>query len=309
MDLRVMVEPQQGTTYDRLLALATRAESLGYDGFFSSDHYMSMWERGGRPGPTDAWTTMAGLARDTSRLRLGTLVSPVTFRHPGNFAIAVAQTDQMSGGRIELGLGAGWYEAEHRAHAIPFPPLGDRFDMLEEQLAVITGLWATADGETFSFTGNHYEVSDSPGLPKPLQRPRPPIVIGGSGARRTPRLAAAYADEFNAAFKPLEQFTEMRERVHKACEAHDRDPATMIFSVAQVLCCGRDGAEVERRAAAIGKDPGELSDGGIVGTADECAAKLREFSEAGASRVYLQVLDDTDLDHLDLVMAEVSSAL
>jgi alkanesulfonate monooxygenase SsuD/methylene tetrahydromethanopterin reductase-like flavin-dependent oxidoreductase (luciferase family) len=215
----------------------------------------------------------------------------------------------MSGGRIELGLGAGWYEAEHRAHAIPFPPLGDRFEMLEEQLAVITGLWATADGETFSFTGNHYEVSDSPGLPKPLQRPRPPIVIGGSGTRRTPRLAAAYADEFNSAFKPLEQFTEMRERVRQACEAHDRDPATMIFSVAQVLCCGRDGAEVERRAAAIGKDPADLSDGGIVGTADECAAKLREFSEAGASRVYLQVLDDTDLDHLDLVMAEVSPAL
>lgn len=309
MDLRIFVEPQQGTTYDRLLALAGRAESLGYNGFFSSDHYLAMGSSDGLPGPTDAWTTMAGLARDTTNLRLGTLVTPITFRHPGNFAIAVAQIDNMSGGRVELGIGAGWFDDEHHAHGIPFPSIGDRFDMLEEQLAIITGMWAVAAGERFSYPGRHYTVTDSPGLPKPRQSPRPPIVLGGAGPKRTPRLAARYADEFNCPFMAVDEFTEKRGTVRAACEEHERDPESMIFSVAQVLCCGADDAELARRAAAIGREPDELREAGIAGTPDECAAKLRAFAAAGASRAYLQVLDDTDLDHLDLVMAEVASRL
>jgi F420-dependent oxidoreductase-like protein len=301
MDLRVFVEPQQGTNYDRLLALALRAESLGFDGFFSSDHYMVMGDNDGLPGPTDAWTTLTGLARDTRRLRLGTLVSPVTFRHPGNFAIAVAQIDDMSGGRVEVGIGAGWYEAEHHAHGIPFPPVGERFDRLEEQLSIITGMWATPPGEKFSFEGSRYTVSNSPGLPKPLQKPHPPIIIGGSGPRRTPRLAADYADEFNV-FGNLEKFTNVTSTVRATCDAHGRDPDSLIYSVCQVLCCGTDDAEIERRAGAIAFG---LEQSGLVGTPEQCADQLGTFAEAGASRVYLQVQDDTDLDHLDLVMNEV----
>ena len=309
MDLRVFVEPQQGTTYERLLALATRAEELGYDGFFSSDHYLAMGSSDGQPGPTNAWTTLAGLARDTSRLRLGTLVTPVTFRYPGNFAIAVAQVDAMSGGRIELGLGAGWFDDEHRSHGIPFPPVGERFDMLEEQLEIITGMWATESGNTFSFEGDRYTVIDSPGLPKPVQKPRPPIILGGSGPKRTPRLAALHADEFNCPFMSVDEVVETRDRVHAACRAHDRDPATMLLSVSQVVCCGADEAEVERRAAAIGREPDEVRQAGIAGTPDECVAKIKAFESVGVTRIYLQVLDDTDLDHLDLVDAEVASQL
>ncbi len=200
MQLRIFTEPQQGASYDDLLAVAQAAERLGFDGFFRSDHYLVMGGGDGLPGPTDAWVTLAGLARDTTRLRLGTLVTSATFRLPGPLAVSVAEVDHMSGGRVELGLGAGWYEAEHRAYAIPFPPLGERFERLEEQLAIITGLWGTPAGERFSYTGRHYEVTDSPALPKPRQQPRPPVIVGGHGPSRTPRLAATYADEFNLAF-------------------------------------------------------------------------------------------------------------
>ena len=191
MQLRIFTEPQQGASYDRLLAVARAAEDLGFDAFFRSDHYLKMGAVSGLPGPTDAWITLAGLARDTDSIRLGTLMTPATFRHPGPLAISVAQVDQMSGGRVELGFGAGWFAAEHEAYAIPFPELGERFERFEEQLAIISGLWDTPEGDKFSFSGTHYSVTDSPGLPKPAQRPRPPVLIGGTGARRTPRLAAA----------------------------------------------------------------------------------------------------------------------
>src|SRR5215469_4612791 len=197
MQLRIFTEPQQGASYETLLRAARAAEDLGFDGFFRSDHYLKMGDVSGLPGPTDSWVTLAGLARETTRIRLGTLVSAATFRYPGPLAISVAQVYQMSGGRVELGLGAGWFEAEHKAYAIPFPPLAERFARYEEQLAIITGLWETPDGGTFSFSGTYYTVTDSPALPKPAQRPRPPMIIGGAGARRTPRLAAAYADEYN----------------------------------------------------------------------------------------------------------------
>lgn len=309
MDLRVFIEPQQGATYDRVLGLARTAERLGFDGFFSSDHYLRMGEATGLPGPLDTWTTLAGLARDTERLRLGPLLTPVTFRLPGPFTIAVAQVDHMSGGRIEVGLGAGWYDAEHQAYGIPFPPLHERFDMLAEWLDILTGLWATPEGERFDHQGSHYKFVDSPALPKPAQHPHPPLILGGHGARRTPALAARYADEFNVPFAPLDTFETQRDRVRVACERIGRDIESVRFSVSLVLCCGRDGAEVARRAAAIGREPDELRQNGAAGTPDEVVAKLRRYRDAGTSRVYLQTLDIDDHEHLELVMAEVAPHL
>jgi F420-dependent oxidoreductase-like protein len=266
-----------------------------------------MGDVSGLPGPTDSWATLAGLAVETSRIRLGTLMTAATFRLPGPLAITVAQVDQMSGGRIEFGLGTGWFEAEHGAYGIPFPPLAERFGLLEEQLAIITGLWATPEGQAFSFDGSHYRVSDSPGLPKPAQRPRPPVLIGGTGTRRTPRLAARFADEFNVAFQSLQDSAAGFARVREACEAAGRYPASMTYSVAQTVCCGKDDAEFRRRAAAIGMDPEDIRTGriGIGGTPGEVAAKIAEFAEVGAERVYLQVLDLGDLDHLELIASDV----
>jgi F420-dependent oxidoreductase-like protein len=307
--LRVFTEPQQGASYDDLLGVAKAAEQLGFDAFFRSDHYLAMGaalERGGLPGPTDSWVTLAGLARDTSRIRLGTLVSSATFRHPGPLAVSVAEVDQMSGGRVELGLGAGWYEREHKAYGIPFPGLGERFDRLEEQLAVITGMWATPVGERFSFDGTHYPVADSPALPKPVQEGGIPVIVGGGGAKRTPELAARYAAEYNLAFVPVERFREQRDRVLAACAAVDRDPATMKFSAAAVACIGRDEAELARRAAAIDRQPDELRTNGVAGTPDEARATLERWADAGAERMYLQVLDLSDLEHLEVVAAVVS---
>ena len=194
MDFRVFVEPQQGATYADQLAVARAAEQLGYSAFFRSDHYLAM-SGDGLPGPTDSWVTLSAIARETTSIRLGTMVTSATFRYPGPLAISVAQVDEMSGGRVELGIGAGWFEAEHLAYAIPFPPLRERFDRLTEQLHIITGLWTTPVGEKFNYDGSHYIVADSPALPKPVQRPHPPIIVGGGGAKRTPALAARFADE------------------------------------------------------------------------------------------------------------------
>jgi F420-dependent oxidoreductase-like protein len=308
-DLRIFTEPQQGASYDDLLAVAQRAEQLGFGAFFRSDHFLKMGDVSGLPGPTEAWTTLAGLARETSSIRLGTLVTSATFRQPGPLAITVAQVDQMSNGRVELGLGAGWYEAEHRAYGIPFPPLGERFDRLEEQLAVITGLWNTAEGDTFSHPGTHHPVTDSPALPKPVQAGGIPVVIGGGGPRRTPALAARYAHEFNMPFVPIERFVEQRQRVIAACVDIDRDPAEMLWSVALVVCAGSTEAEVSHRAAAIGREPAELRANGAAGTPTEVADTLHRWCEAGIDRVYLQVLDLGDLDHLDLIATEVAPLL
>jgi F420-dependent oxidoreductase-like protein len=306
MKLRIFTEPQQGADYETLRNVAVAAEDLGFDAFFRSDHYLKIGDVSGLPGPTDAWATLAALAVETSRVRLGTLMTAATFRLPGPLAITVAQVDQMSGGRVEFGLGAGWYEAEHAAYGIPFPPVGERFDMLEEQLAIITGLWGTQEGETFSFDGAHYRVSDSPALPKPTQRPRPPVLLGGSGARRTPRLAARFADEFNAPFQSVQDSAAGFARIREACEAAGRYPASMTYSVAQTVCCGKDEAEFRRRAAAIGLEPAQAREHGLGGTPGEVAAKIAEFAEIGAERVYLQVLDLSDLDHLALIASDVA---
>ncbi|WKG04226.1 LLM class F420-dependent oxidoreductase [Mycolicibacterium sp. HK-90] len=304
MDFRVFVEPQQGATYSDQLAVARAAEALGYSAFFRSDHYLAM-SGDGLPGPTDSWVTLAGIARETSTIRLGTMVTSATFRHPGPLAISVAQVDEMSGGRVELGLGAGWFEAEHQAYAIPFPPLGERFDRLEEQLRILTGLWDTPVGETFDFTGKHYTVVDSPALPKPTQT-HPPIVIGGMGAKRTPALAAEFAAEFNVPFVPLDTLQTQFSRVADAVAAAGRAADSMTYSAAFVLCAGRDEAQIAQRAAAINREVDELrSNSPLVGTPAEIVDKLGPFQEAGVQRVYLQMLDQSDLDHLELFATEV----
>lgn len=305
MDFRIFTEPQQGADYTQLLAVAKAAEDLGFDAFFRSDHYVSMGDGDGLPGPTDAWITLAGLARDTARIRLGTLVTSATFRYPGPLAISVAQVDQMSGGRVELGVGAGWFEEEHEAYAIPFPPLGERFDRLEETLEIVTGMWQTPIGQRFVHSGRHFTVKDSPALPKPAQTPRPPIIIGGLGSKRTPALAARFADEFNVPFAPVDTVAAQFDRVRAACVAADRDPGELTFSVALVLCCGRTEDEVGRRADAIGREVAELRSNGAAGSPAEVADTIEKYRAAGVSRVYLQTLDLSDLDHLELVAHEV----
>src|SRR6478735_1940162 len=217
-DLRIFTEPQQGASYDDLLAVAQRAEALGFGAFFRSDHYLVMGGGDGLPGPTDAWVTLGGIARETSTIRLGTLVTPVTFRSPGLLAISVAQVDQMSGGRVELGIGAGWYEAEHLAYSFDFPATGERFDSLTDQLAIIDGLWRNPVGETFSYEGPVHSVVDSPGLPKPAQA-------------KAPRLAARYASEFNLPFAPIERFVKQCGRVRTACDDLGRTEP-MVYSAA-----------------------------------------------------------------------------
>jgi F420-dependent oxidoreductase-like protein len=305
MRLRIFTEPQQGASYATLRRVAQAAERLGFDAFFRSDHYLSMGDGSGLPGPTDAWATLAALAVETSRIRLGTLVSPVTFRLPGPLAISVAQVDQMSGGRVELGLGTGWFDTEHAAYGIPFPPIAERFGQLEEQLAIITGLWTTPENDRFSFRGSHYQLTDSPALPKPVQRPRPPVLVGGAGPRRTPRLAAAYADEYNVGFSGVQDSAAAFGRVREACAAAGRDAASMRYSVAQTVCCGRDAAELERRAGAIGQPLDQLRAHGVAGTPAEVTDRIGQYAEIGADGVYLQVLDLDDIDHLELIAAEV----
>ncbi|HVM10768.1 MAG TPA: LLM class F420-dependent oxidoreductase [Acidimicrobiales bacterium] len=308
MKLRVFTEPQQGASYDQLLAVARTAEELGFDAFFRSDHYHHMGPGDGVPGPTDAWTTLAALARETATIRLGTLVSSATFRHPGILAIQVAQVDAMSGGRVELGLGAGWFEQEHLAYGIPFPSsLRERFDRLEDQLAIVRGLWTTPVGERFSYDGRYHSVVESPALPKPEQRPHPPIIIGGGGPKRTPRLAARYASEFNAPPFPhtADVAGAMFSRVRAACESEGRDPSTMTFSAAVVVCVGATEGELHRRAGALQRPLDQIRSGAAVGTPQEVVDKLAAYGQAGADRIYLQTFDLDDLDHLRLVAADV----
>ncbi|MFI8447719.1 LLM class F420-dependent oxidoreductase [Streptomyces erythrochromogenes] len=306
MDLRIFTEPQQGASYETLLSVAKATEDLGFDAFFRSDHYLRMGAADGLPGPTDAWITLAGLARETSRIRLGTLMTAGTFRLPGVLAIQVAQVDQMSGGRIELGLGAGWFEEEHKAYGIPFPK--DRMSRLEEQLAIVTGLWATAPGATFDYAGDHYRVENSPALPKPAQA-RIPVLVGGHGAKRTPRLAARYADEFNMPFASIADSERQFGRVREAAEQAGRGPDDLVYSNALVVCVGKDDAEVARRAAAIGRDVDELKANGLAGSPAEVVERIGAYGAAGSSRVYLQLLDLDDLDHLELISAQVLSQL
>lgn len=309
MDFRVFVEPQQGATYFDQLNVAKASEALGFSAFFRSDHYLAM-NCDGLPGPSDSWVTLAGIARETSSIRLGTLVTSATFRYPGPLAISVAEVDAMSGGRVELGIGAGWFEAEHRAYGIPFPGLGERFDRLTEQLEILTGMWGTPVGETFDYQGHCYTVADSPALPKPVQNPHPPIIIGGGGPRRTPALAARLATEFNLAFPNLDFLQVQYPRVRAALTSAGREPDSITYSAAFVACAGRDSAETARRAKTIRRDVDKLPDETpLFGSPAQIVDRLGSFAEAGLQRVYLQLLDLTDLDQLELFAAQVMPQL
>jgi F420-dependent oxidoreductase-like protein len=302
MRVCLFTEPHRGATYADQLRLARHAEDAGFEGFLRADHYQSMGADPGLPGPTDAWTTLAGLAVQTSRIRLGTLVSSATFRLPGPLAIIAAQVDEMSGGRVELGLGAGWLEREHTSYGIPFPPLGERFDRLGEQLAIIRGLWATPDGERFSYDGKHYRLLDAPALPKPVQRPGPPIIVGGRGAKRTPELAGRFADEFNMPFKSVAETATAFARVRAAAQRHGR---TLTLSAGVVVALGRTTAEAQRRAAPLHVPSALPPEDPVVGSPDALVQRLGEFAEAGATRVHLRVIDMADLDHVDLIASQV----
>ncbi|MFG2279984.1 LLM class F420-dependent oxidoreductase [Streptomyces asoensis] len=306
MDLRIFTEPQQGATYDTLLTVAKATEDLGFDAFFRSDHYLKMGDVSGLPGPTDAWITLAGLARETKRIRLGTLMTAGTFRLPGVLAIQVAQVDQMSGGRVELGLGAGWYEEEHKAYGIPFPK--EKIGRLEEQLEIVTGLWATETGRTYDFHGTYYDLTGSPALPKPAQA-KVPVLIGGTGATRTPRLAARFADEFNMPFGSVEDSERQFGRVRDAAAEAGREADAITLSNALVVCVGKDDQEVARRAAAIGREVDELKANGLAGSPAEVVDKIGRYAEAGSRRMYLQILDLDDLDHLELISGQVQTQL
>ena len=312
MDLRIFTEPQQGASHADLLAVAQATRAGGFSAFFRSDHLMAMGDRDGLPGPSESFVSLGALAAQVPDIRFGTMVTSATFRHPSITAIAVAQIDDISGGRIELGLGSGWFEPEHRAYGIDFgSSFGERFDRLSEQLEVITGLWATPAGSTFDFSGTHYTLAGAPGLPKPVQRdaqgrPRIPVIIGGKGPKRTPALAARFADEYNIGFSDFETSTTQLGRVRAACEAIDRDPASLIYSAAHPTCIGATEAEYQRRAAAIGHDPATLRQASpFAGTVTEVVDTMRIWAEAGIQRAYLQVLDLHDLDHIALISADV----
>jgi F420-dependent oxidoreductase-like protein len=301
-----MTEPQFGASYDDQLRVALHAEELGFEGFFRSDHYVTMRSDLGLPGPTDAWATLAGLAVQTSKLRLGTMVTSATFRLPGPLAITVAGVDHMSHGRVELGLGAGWFEREHDAYGIPFPPVQERFDRLEEQLAIITGLWRTPVGEHFDFAGTYYRLAESPALPKPAQTPGPPVIIGGHGKVRTPRLAATFADEFNVPFSSLDDTRAQVERVREASRALGRTSTgrrPLVLSAAQTIACGRTESEARNRAENIGTAPP------LFGTPNQVVDQIGRFAELGMTRLFLQILDLADLAHLDVIASQVAPQL
>ena len=303
MDLRIFTEPQQGASHDDLLRVAKATEDLGFDAFFRSDHYLSMGSGSGLPGPSDAWLTLAALARETSRIRLGTLVSPATFRLPGPLAISVAQVDDMSGGRVELGLGAGWFDAEHTAYGIPFPEVGERFARFAEQVEIVHGLLTTPSGEKFSFDGTYYQLTDSPALPKPVQSPHPPLILGGAGKKKGAALAARFADEYNVSFRSLDD----DRRRHRPRAARQPSRPGVSSSTPRRRCCVSDGTRPSSSAGprAIGRDLAELRENGLAGTPSEVVDRIGQFAGVGATRLYLQVLDLSDLDHLELTAAEV----
>ena len=303
MKLRVLMEPRHGATYDRILAMARATEQAGFDAFFRSDHYLGI--DSGDPDylPTDSWTTLGGLARETSQVKLGTLMTAGTYRTPAVLAMAVASVDQMSDGRIILGIGTGWYEREHQAFGIPFPSMGERFDRLEEALQIITGLWTTPPGETFSFEGRFWQLDQCANFPALVQRPRPEIVIGGTGPRRTPLAAARFADEFNsgAGRGVAERFANVR----RVCEEIGRDPATLRLSATHQMICGATRAEAQRRLERLGAPGERMLANGVVGTPQDLVDELGRLADEGCEIVYLHIFDIDDLDHLALIGSEV----
>jgi F420-dependent oxidoreductase-like protein len=304
--IRVLMEPRHGARYSEILALAQAAEQAGFDAFFRSDHLMGVDPTDRSYRPTDSWTTLGGLARDTKRVRLGTLVTAATYRMPGLLAAIVASVDEMSGGRIELGIGTGWYEREHAAFGLPFPPMKERFDRLEEELAVITGLWLAGD-EDFSFDGRYYRIDRNQSPPQVTQKPHPPIIVGGAGPKRTPAIAARFATEFNAALSTVEQARARFEVFARACEAIGRDPATVRRSGFIPVAIGSTQAEADRRAEIVGSS--RIRESMLIGPPALLADRIADLAKVGADTVYLHIFDIHDLDHIALIGAEVLSQL
>ncbi len=305
MTLRLLVEPQQGTTYDAVCAFAQRAEQLGFEALMTSDHLVRIGDGSPGPGPLHAWTLLAGLARDTHRIRLGSMMSAVTFHHASVLALTAAQVDVMSGGRLELGLGAAWYEREHQAYGIRFPSVTERFSRLEETLEVIRRLWTAQPGAEVSYQGRHIRLDRCPALPRPHQTPHPPLLVGGLGKRWTPRLAARYAHEFNAPFTTPEQVRAAARRVAVACQEAGRDPREITVSASLVLCPGSDRTTLARRVTDTGEPAAEIADFGAVGSPEQVAEALRAYRDAGAVRFYAQINNPLDLELLD-DLAEVA---
>jgi len=302
--LRVLMEPRHGARYEDILALALATERAGFDAFFRSDHLFGVDPNDPDYLPTDSWTTLGGLARDTDRVRLGTLMTAATFRSPGLLAAIVASVDEMSGGRVELGIGTGWYEREHAAFGLPFPPMKERFDRLEEQLEVITGLWlAGSAGGGFSFDGRHYRIEDNRTPPRPTQRPHPPIIVGGGGPKRTPAIAARFATEFNAALSSVAEAQARFAVFARACEAIGRDPADARLSGFIPVAIGSSPAEAERRAAIVISP--RIRESMVIGSPGLLADRIEGLAKVGADTVYLHIFDIHDLDHIALIGAEV----
>jgi F420-dependent oxidoreductase-like protein len=308
MRMRVLLEPRYGATYQQILAMAQAAQEAGFDGFFRGDHYLGIDSTDTSYAPTDSWTTLAGLAVQTERIRLGTLVTASTFRQPGMLAVIVATVHAMSGGRAELGIGAAWYEREHQSFGIPFPPIKERFDRLEEQLSIVTGLWDTPPGESFSFHGNHYQLEDCVNFPvlapapEPGARGRPRLILGVTGPRRGPTLAARFADEFNCGL--AEGMAERVANFRRICAETGRDPATVRVSTALPVSCGATAGQAQRRADALGEAGARLLRLGVIGTPGEVASRIEDLAAGGADTLYFHVYD-TDPDHLRLLGSEV----
>ncbi|MBV9660852.1 MAG: LLM class flavin-dependent oxidoreductase [Acidimicrobiales bacterium] len=305
MGLRIFTEPQQGASYGQLLSFARTAEEAGFDAFFRSDHYLKMGSASGLPAYTDAWTTLAALARDTTTIRLGTLVTPVTFRPIGTFPIIAAQVDHLSGGRLDVGLGAGWYKDEHDAYGLAFPSTDARYDLLEDQLEILHGLWTAEPGARFERKGRTCTVSIDADPLRPAQRPHPPVILGGLARSRNRELAARFADEFNVGFAPAATMKARHDAVRRQCEIHGRDPSSLVYSAALVICCGENDRDIRRRAASVDRDVDELRQNGLAGTPAEVLDKLGTYADHGVERFYLQMLDVLDNDHLRLVGEEV----
>ena len=303
MKVRVLMEPRHGATYDRVVAMAKATEEAGMDAFFRNDHYLGIDSTDPEYRPTDSWTTLAGLAIETTQIKLGTLMTAGTFRHPGVLANAVATVDQMSGGRVILGIGTGWYEREHKAFGIPFPPIGERFDRLDEEMQILNGLWMTPQGEPFSFDGRFWQLEEARNFPVLVQAPRPEIVIGGTGPRRTPLMAAKWADEFNsgAGHGCAERFANVR----RVCEEIGRDPSTLRMSATAQVICGSTRAEAQERLERLGDPGARMLANGVVGTPSEVVGELERLDAEGCETVYLHIFDIDDLDHLALIGSEV----
>ena len=312
-----MIEGQEGVTWEQWVALARACEDHGLQGLFRSDHYLSFDDPRER-GALDAWTTIAALASITDGIRLGTMVSPVTFRHPSQLAKAVVTADHASGGRVELGIGAGWFEREHEAYGFPFPSTAERVDLLAEQVEIVHRLW-DRDEDEVSFDGRHYRLDASVALPKPVQEPHPPLIMGGAAGPRSAGLAARWADEYNVTSVDPAAARERRERVAAACETVGRDSAGIRFSIMTTTVVGADRPELERRVGALLRKEGEGDDveaflgdprpHQLVGTVEQVVDRLRAFAEAGVQRVFLQHLVHEDLDMVELVGREIVPAV